>query len=80
MNFAYAEFVSDMLKDKELTLPYQNTIYETMGKQLLNYIKEMEDRSYAGDREAVNAWAEILSLEGWYEWIPYNQIKSKLIR
>ena len=80
MNSAYAEFISGMFKDKVLTLPYQNTIYETMGKQLLNYIKEKEDRDYAGDREAINAWAKILSLEDWFGWIPYNRINTKYIR
>ena len=76
MNFAYAGFVSDMLKDKELSLPYKNTIYETMSRELLNYIKEREDRGYAGDREAIDAWAKMLSLKGWYEWMPYIKIKS----
>ena len=34
---------------------------------------------YASDREVIDASAEILSLEGWYEWMPYIKVKSKLI-
>lgn len=80
MNSAYAEFVSEMFGDRELSLPYQNTIYEATGRQLLNYIKGKKDRGYAGDRDAINAWARILSLEDWFGWIPYNRIENNFIR
>lgn len=80
MNCAYAEFISEMFEDRYLTLPYKNTIYEELGMQLLNYLREKEDRGYSGDRDAINVWAKTLYLEDWFEWMPYNQIKNNFIR
>jgi hypothetical protein len=59
-------FAGELLGRDDLYRAYRGTEFEQLGTRLRSL--NPEDRGYEGDREAVDAWAEELGLNGWYEW------------
>lgn len=73
MNAAFAEFWARRFSDPTLSLPYKAAGFLTAGEELLAILDETPDAPSA-DRKLVDAWADHLSLGGWYQWIPYEAL------
>lgn len=69
MNAAYALFSDNLLGTELYIVPYRSAGFENSGERLVEILNEIpEDASH--DRDLVDAWAEELELQEWYEWIP----------
>jgi hypothetical protein len=71
MNAAFAEFWARRFSDPTLSLPYKAAGFLKAGEELLALLDKISDAPSA-DRELVTAWADHLSLAGWYQWVPYQ--------
>jgi len=71
MSAAFAEFWAKRFLEPALSLPYKAAGFLKSGAELLAILDKIPDVPSA-DRELVDAWANRLSLTGWYRWVPYE--------
>jgi hypothetical protein len=68
MNAAYALWWTETSGDRLGLLPYQVTGYLKKGEELLTAMKKIPEDMLVKHPDTVDAWAEILHMQGWYEW------------
>jgi len=73
MNYAYGKFLNSFINVEPFLSLYRGTDYESVGNKLLEYLFE-EDTGYSGDRKTVDAWANTLGMESWYDWKGLEEI------
>ena len=49
--------------------------HRDLGHRLRARLDAEEEPGYRGDRSVTDAWAEELGMEGWFEWVPLDQIE-----
>lgn len=72
MNAAQAWQVAELYGMPELMGPFDRHGFGEAGRHLARLVLAAEDRGHASDMAAVNRWAELLGLEGWFDWRPYE--------
>jgi hypothetical protein len=69
MNAAYAIHGGDLLGKPYLAVPYRSQGYGEIGRRLIALALGTADPSEElTDRQIIDAWAQELGVEGWYEW------------
>lgn len=71
MNFAFFKILEDHLR-LDWTAPYLKTIFLFDGGDLAEITRREYGEGHAGDRAMIDRWAAKVSLEGWYEWVPWE--------
>ncbi|HEX8566131.1 MAG TPA: hypothetical protein VF648_10720 [Pyrinomonadaceae bacterium] len=71
MNSAFAQFCDRLFGQNFFAIPYRSIGFESAGENLLK-ISDQIPSDPTTDTELVNRWADELSLDEWYEWIPLN--------
>ena len=68
MNAAYAVFWSREWSDSSIILPYEAAGFLPKGQRLLAILDDVPDQGGKEDPSLVDAWADVFSLRGWYNW------------
>jgi hypothetical protein len=69
MNAAYAIHGGDLLGKPYLAVPYRSQGYGEIGSRLIALALGTADPTEElTDRQIIDAWAQELGVEGWYEW------------
>ena len=71
MNIAYARFWADLNGEPNLARAYRNHSYTPNALALLKIYNEMPGDP-TNDRNLIDAWANELGLQGWYNWVKYE--------
>ena len=67
LNCAFARGVADMYGEPELAAPYRETPHWGVAGSMLAALGEMPNDA-GGDVAAVDRWAGLLDVRGWYHW------------
>lgn len=71
INSATAQFWAGVYEMPDLAKPYNKAGFVTDGTRLLAaWRKVPSDATH--DRDLIDAWADLLHLRGWYDWVPYD--------
>ena len=68
MNAACAAFWSREWSDSSITLPYEASGFLQKGLRLLAILDGVPDQGGKEDAGLIDAWADVLSIRGWYSW------------
>jgi hypothetical protein len=68
MNAACAAFWSREWSDSSITLPYEASGFLPKGLRLLSVLDNTPDQGGKEDASLIDAWADIFSMRGWYNW------------
>jgi hypothetical protein len=71
MNAAHALFVSDLLNQPHLAVPYKMAGLADIGTQLLADVLAAPLES-TDDRRLISAWADRLGVLPWIQWLPFS--------
>ncbi len=74
MNIAYARFWADLSGEPNLARPYRNHIYTSNALVLLKVYNDTPKEA-SSDRNLIDAWANELGLQDWYNWVKYESPK-----
>jgi len=69
MNAAHAVFCDRVFGNAGYVIPWRSAGYDKAGRKLLDLMDSVP-ADPASDRKLVDAWAEQLGLDGWYQWVP----------
>ncbi len=73
MNAAQACQVAELYHRPQLLEPFQVAGLVEIGQHLLEVVLDASDHGHRSDVAAVNQWARVLGLTGWFEWAPYAE-------
>jgi len=72
MNAAFAAYWSRKWSDPAFVTPYTVSGFSSAGQELLRIFDETPDAP-TQDRELIRAWGQHLGLNGWFEFVPFQQ-------
>ncbi len=49
------------------------TLYRALGERLREQLHSVREAGYRGDRIVTDLWAKELGMEGWYEWVRWEE-------
>jgi hypothetical protein len=73
MNIAFAETIGEIAGVTPAPA-FRRNRYGALGEQLVERLREVAEPGLSGDRKATDAWARELGLEGWYEWVRWEEM------
>jgi hypothetical protein len=71
---AFAAFWAGRLNQPQIALAFKAAGYLEAGQELLTIWDSTPDVA-ENDRAIIDAWAEKLGIESWYQWVPYSAPK-----
>jgi len=72
MNIAFAETAAK-IAGVEPAWVFRRHRSREVAERLLDQMEKVSEPGLHGDRELTDAWARELGLEGWYEWVRYDE-------
>lgn len=73
MNYAFFALLERELGEALLGL-FAASEFKPRGQALAEQTGSFSQKSYLEDMAMVDRWASFLGLDGWYEWVPFDQV------
>ena len=72
MATAYAAVAGYLLGSLRGAVPLADCADHDRVAELVLALDAVTERGHAGDQIAADQWAEVLGIQGWYEWVPWE--------
>ena len=73
MIYAYLRGLTPVTREDYAPYFKKHQDIKKLGRKLYKHLEE-EDKGFAQDIEIINAWAEILGIDSWFEWIGFEDV------